>query len=98
MREETNGADLLVSVGGTGLNGFYDELGKQPEVESYGVIAGIPLAGFDTTGKPNPTSAPIANAAVADRAPIRAQPPKIVAPHIFHPTAVSEAATDPNTA
>src|SRR5437879_4011010 len=97
MREETNGADLLVSVGGTGLNGFYDDLGKQPEVESYGVIAGIPLAVFDKTGKPNPTSGPIPNAAVDDRALFRVQRPKIVAGHIFDPNAVDEAVIDPKT-
>src|SRR5205807_6840228 len=98
MREETNGADLLVSVGGTGLNGFYDDLGKQPEVESYGVIAGITIAVFDKTGKPNPTSGPIPNAAVDDRALFRVQRPKIVAGHIFDPNAVDEAVIDPKTA
>jgi hypothetical protein len=98
MRQVTNGADVLVSAGGTGLNGYYDALGRLPEVESYGVIAGIPLAVFDKSGKPNPTIGPIPNAAVDDRALFRVQRAKIVAGRIFDPNAVDEAVIDPKTA
>src|ERR1044072_9885670 len=64
MRVATNGADLLVSVGGTGIGGYYDALGKLPEVESYGVIAGIPLASYNKEGRPDPSIGPVPTAAV----------------------------------
>ena len=98
MRAATHGADLLVSVGGTGLAGYYTELGKQPEVESYGVIAGIPLALLKRDGSPDLQSGPIPNAAVDNRALFSVQRPKIVAGRVFDPTKADEAMIDPKAA
>lgn len=96
MRAATRGADVLVSVGGTGIsNGYYDALGKLPEVESYGAIAGIPLAVYNKQGKPDPSIGPIPNTAVDSRALFEVQRPKVVAGRMFNPDVSDEAMLDP---
>ena len=98
MREATHAADLLVSPGGTGLQGFFADLARQPEVEDSGVIAGVPLAVYNKSGKPDPTSGPVPNALIDDRAGFTVQRAKIIAGRMFDPNAADEVIVDPKAA
>ena len=98
MREATKGADLLVSPGGTGLQGYFEEVEKQPEVVSAGVLAGIPLAVYNKAGKPDPAIGPVPNAALDQHLGFSVQGAKIVAGRMFDPNAVDEALIDPKAA
>ena len=95
MRQTSRAADLLVSVGGSGLGGFYDALGALPGVESIGKIAGIPLVPLDKKGRPDLNSSPLPNAAVDDHTMISIQRPKIIAGRAPNPAASDEALVDP---
>jgi len=98
MREATHAADLLVSPGGTGLQGFFDELARQPEVEDSGVLAGVPLAVYNKSGQPDPSAGPIPNAALDDRTGFTVQAVKIIAGRMYDPNASDEAIVDPKAA
>ena len=98
MRAETKAADLLVSVGGTGLTGYYDAVGKLPGVQAVGALAGIPLAVMDRNGRPVPNSGPIPIATTDARGLFAVQRPKIIAGRMFNPSAPDEAVIDPAAA
>lgn len=98
MREEAKAADLLVSVGGTGLTGYYDAVARLPGVEAAGPIAGIPLATIDQNGKPSPNGAIIPVVATDARTFIEVHRPKILAGRMFDPSAPDEAVVDPAAA
>jgi hypothetical protein len=98
MREVTHGADLLVSPGGTGLQGFFDELARQPEILRAGELAGVPLAVYNKSGQPDPSAGPLPNAALDDKFGFSVQAAKIIEGRMFDPDAVDEAIVDPKAA
>ena len=98
MRVESKAADLLVSVGGTGLTGYYKAVEQLPGVEAAGAIAGIPLATIDKNGRPDPNGAIIPAAATDAQAFLAVHRPKILAGRMFHPDSPDEAVVDPAAA
>ena len=51
--ESSQATQALVSAFGTGLDGFYDELGEDDQVEEIGLIAGMPVVPLNAEGKPD---------------------------------------------
>lgn len=52
MAERTAGGDALVAAFNTGLEGYYEDLARHPDVESLALMAGMPVFPADENGAP----------------------------------------------
>jgi len=98
MRVETNSGDVLVSVPQTGRNGYYEAIGKLPEVLAAGQLQGIQLGTYRSDGSIDPSGFPGAPVASVDgKFGFTIQRFKILSGRMLDPAQTFEAVADPET-
>ncbi|HJT38014.1 MAG TPA: FtsX-like permease family protein, partial [Actinomycetota bacterium] len=90
MVKTTRAGDVLLSVAESGLLGYYDAVGKLPEVSEVAPVAGVPLAALDARGQPDPNITAGTIAATDDRFGFAMQRMNILAGRMYNASAVDE--------
>src|SRR5205807_7138883 len=86
----TRAGEVLLSVAASGLSGYYDAVGRLPEVEAITPLAGVPVAAFGPDGKPDPNISAGTVAATDDRLGFTMQRQNLLAGRMYNPAATDE--------
>jgi len=92
---QSRDADVLVGLERPGVDAFYDEVGRLPEVIASGLVAGMNLVVVDDAGRPDLTDDPTANASVDGRAYDTVFRPNLVAGRLPRRERVDEVLANP---
>jgi len=95
MVRETRDADVLVGAEHTGLQGFYDEVARLPEVTAVGQWAGVNLVVVDGAGQPDFLGDPTANASVDGRLGYSVFRPNLLSGRLPRPDQANEVLANP---